>query len=139
MGKKRNRYNGRNQLVKKKFRKTEEWRQFRQDKIYEQNHLDYITGKRLLIGCNCHHLDMNVESYDDISDSSNFIALNRDTHEMIHELYKLYRNDPSVMDRIGYVLRKMLYLNDREVFDSLESEQDIIKAPTPKNKGMSVI
>lgn len=115
MGSKHTRYNGRNQLVKHKFRKTKEWKQFRQDKIYEQNHLDYITGKRLLIGCNCHHLNMKVDSYEDISDPSNFIAVNRDIHEMLHELYKLYRKDPSVMERIERVLRKMLVLNDPEM------------------------
>lgn len=100
-------------MVKKKFRKTEEWKQFKLDKIEEQNGLDYITGKRLKRGdVSCHHLDMNVENYEDISDGDKFIAVSRDTHELIHELYKMYRNDTEVLERIGYVLRKMKAIND---------------------------
>lgn len=95
---------------KAKFRQTKIWKEFRK-KIYDkQNGLDIITGKKLYKGWNLHHLDMSTENYDKL-DEENFVALNKQTHDCCHFLFRYYQKDKTILDRLKQVLDKMDELN----------------------------
>ena len=95
---------------KAKFRKSKEWKEFRK-KIYEkQNGKDYITGKKLYKMYNVHHLDMSAENYEKL-DEDNFIALNKQMHDVIHILFRYYKSDKTILSRLEQILEKMDELN----------------------------
>lgn len=95
---------------KAKFRKSKEWKEFRK-KIYDkQNGKDYVTGKKLYKMYNVHHLDMSIENYDKL-DEDNFIALNKQMHDVIHILFRYYKNDKTILSRLEQILEKMDELN----------------------------
>ena len=93
------------------FRKSDAWHAFKA-KCRLHTSTDFITKEPLSKTWNLHHLDLNVRHYDDISDMDHFMPLNKKTHEMVHELYKLYHKDRKVLDRLKQVLDKMEELTD---------------------------
>ena len=96
--------------IKAKFRKTKEWREFRKRIFDKQNGKDIITGKKLYKCYNVHHLDMSADNYDKLIEE-NFIAVNKATHEALHFLFRYYKNDKYILNRIKQVLEKMTELN----------------------------
>ena len=96
--------------VKAKFRKTKEWKEFREKIFNKQDGKDIITGKKLYKGYNLHHCDMSAENYDKLIEE-NFVAVNKQTHETIHTLFRYYQKDPTVLDRLKTVLDRMNELN----------------------------
>lgn len=95
---------------KSKFRQSKEWRAFRVKIAEKQDKKDIITGKPLRKGYNCHHLNMDADNYDKLIEE-NFIAVNKNTHETLHFLFRYYKNDKDVLDRIKQILDKMVELN----------------------------
>ena len=96
--------------VKAKFRQSKEWKEFRKRIFNKQDGKDIITGKKLYKGYNVHHLDMSEANYDKLIEE-NFVALNKQTHETIHTLFRYYQNDPAILDRLKTVLDIMKELN----------------------------
>lgn len=96
--------------AKAKFRQTKDWKTFRIKIAEKQDNKDIITGKPLRKGYNCHHLDMSAENYDQLTEE-NFIALNKQTHETLHFLFRYYQKDPTVLDRLKTILDRMNELN----------------------------
>ena len=96
--------------IKAKFRASKEWREFRKIMFYKQNGKDIITGKKLYKCYNVHHLDMSADNYDKLIEE-NFIAVNKNTHEALHFLFRYYKNDKDILNRIKQVLEKMTELN----------------------------
>ena len=96
--------------VKAKFRQSKEWKEFRKIIFDKQDGKDIITGKKLYKGYNVHHLDMSAENYDQLIEE-NFIAVNKQIHETIHTLFRYYRDDKDILNRIKQVLDKMIELN----------------------------
>lgn len=96
--------------IKAKFRQTKEWKEFRKRIFGKQDGKDIITGKKLYKGYSLHHLDMSVENYDQLIEE-NFIAVNKQTHEALHFLFRYYQKDQTVLDRLKTVLDKMNRLN----------------------------
>lgn len=76
----------------------------------KQDGKDIITGKKLYKGYAVHHLDMSADNYDKLIEE-NFIAVNKNTHETLHFLFRYYKNDKDVLDRIKQILDKMIELN----------------------------
>ena len=95
---------------KSKFRQTKEWKEFRIKIAEKQDKKDIITGKPLRKCYNCHHLDMSAENYDQLIEE-NFVALNKQTHEALHFLFRYYQKDPTILDRLKTVLDRMNELN----------------------------
>ena len=95
---------------KSKFRQSKEWKEFRKRIFDKQDGKDIITGKKLYKGYNVHHCDMSAENYGKLIEE-NFIAVNKNTHETLHFLFRYYKNDKDVLDRIKQVLDKMVELN----------------------------
>ena len=96
--------------VKAKFRQSKEWKEFRKRIFDKQDGKDIITGKKLYRGYNCHHLDMSSENYDKLIEE-NFVALNKNTHDALHFLFRYYQKDPAILDRLKTFLDKMVELN----------------------------
>lgn len=100
--------------AKAKIRDTAEWKKLRIRIADRQMNKDFITGKPLRKGWQVHHLDMSFENYGNFNDDSHFIGINRSTHEVVHTLYRYYRNDKNYIVRIVQVLDEMLKLNEKE-------------------------
>lgn len=94
------------------FRKSDDWKKFKH-KCRLHTSKDYITKEPLVRDWNLHHLDMNIQRYNQISDMKRFMPLNPKTHTLIHDLFRLYKKDHKVLDRIKETLDKMEeYTND---------------------------
>lgn len=106
------------QKKKTKFRQSAKWKKFRHYKNVEQNGKCFVTGKKLLKMANLHHLDMDDSHYEDLSNPEHFVYVNKSIHEVIHTLWRYYKNDPSVMDRLLEVLERMAELNNAEVSEN---------------------
>ena len=113
--------------LKEKFRKSQEWKDFRSHMAILFNHRDYITGRRLVKGYNVHHLktDQEVENYCDISNEDNFIPLNSYCHKLLHYLFGYYKKDKTVINRLQEILDKMCLLSE-EKEDGINSSIDPI-------------
>ena len=97
---------------KELFRKKGSWRRWRAKLKAAWNHMDAITLKPLTKTWNLHHLDMRDKNYTKITDVSRFLPLNEDTHKFIHWLYRLWKKDKKVLDRIKLVMEKMEEMNN---------------------------
>lgn len=99
------------QKKKTKFRASAKWKKFRHFKNVEQKGLCYVTHKKLLKFANLHHLDLDENHYEDISNPENFVYVNKSIHEVIHTLWRYYKTDPEVLDRLKEVLDRMMEIN----------------------------
>ena len=98
-----------NEKRKRAFRNTKAWKSFRHEIISKQK-VDFITRKKLLSGCQVHHCDTRNENYKNLNEE-NFVALNSQTHKMVHWIWTYYQKDKGVIDRLKEVLDKMIELN----------------------------
>lgn len=92
---------------REKFRKSRTWLEFRA-KLRLKVTKDFITKDPLTKTWNLHHLDLRVQHYDKLEDENRFLPLNKKTHEMVHELFKVYKRDRQVLERLKKVLDLML-------------------------------
>lgn len=92
------------------FRRSKEWKDFRQHMSEAFGKRDYVTGRKLSKKFNLHHMRTNLteEAYCDISNESDFIPLNPYTHKFLHYLFPTYKKDPKVIDRMVELLNKMV-------------------------------
>jgi hypothetical protein len=100
-----------NTKEKAKFRKTKEWKEFREYMKAKYNSKDPITGDKLRKNWNLHHMDLNSDNYT-ILDENNFLPLNKGTHELLHRLYTFCTKKERV-DNITSYLKKMRELNKK--------------------------
>ena len=96
--------------IKAKFRQTKEWKEFRKRIFDKQDGKDVITGKKLYKCYNVHHCDMSEANYNKLIEE-NFVALNKQTHEVLHFLFRYYQKDNTILDRFKTVLDRMNELN----------------------------
>ena len=102
------------QKAKRNFRASKKWRSFRHKINVKQNGLCYITHKKLYKSANLHHIDLNEEHYEDISNENNFVFLNKSMHDVVHALWRYYKTDKLVLKRLEEVLEMMLLTNNNE-------------------------
>lgn len=93
------------QRKKQKFRKSSKWTNFRKY-LKNKQKTDFITKKPLLKGAQCHHLDMSEKNYE-VLDEEKFVMLNRNMHKIVHELFRYYPKDHSILDRLKEILDEM--------------------------------
>lgn len=98
-----------NTKEKAKFRKTKEWKEFREYMKAKYDNRDAITGDKLRKNWNLHHMDLNSNNYT-ILDENNFIPLNRGTHELLHRLYIWTAKKERTINMFNYI-EKMRKLN----------------------------
>lgn len=109
-----------NEAQKKKasFRNSAKWKKFKHFKNVEQGGVCFITHKKLLKGANLHHLDLDENHYTDLSNPNNFVYLNKSLHDVIHTIWRYYKSDPEVLDRIKEVLDRMVEINSNPSFEN---------------------
>lgn len=101
------------QSWKTKFRASSIWKKWRHRIFVKDKGIDYITGKKLYAGCNCHHMDLREENYKNLEDENRFIMLNKKSHEFIHWLFTYWTKDKDIINRITNLLQEMeTYSND---------------------------
>jgi len=100
------------QKKKKNLRQSKKWKTLRHNKNVEQKGIDPITRKKLIKGCNLHHLDQREANYENIDDPSRFVLLNKYTHDILHFLARYYEKDPDILERFRYMLDKMIELSN---------------------------
>lgn len=101
-----------NQKKKTKFRASRKWKDFRHKMNVKQKGLDPITNSKLRKGANLHHCDLNEDHYEDLSNEDNFIFVNHNTHQWIHEIYRYFVKDEEIIERLKNVLIKMKEINE---------------------------
>lgn len=103
------------QKNKTKFRASKKWKEFRDKKRKEQK-VDPITGAKLTRMANLHHLDLNEEHYEDLSDESHFVFLNQAMHKTVHALF--LKSKPREWRKrvlaLIKILKEMENINSRE-------------------------
>ena len=99
------------QKEKRNFRNSKVWKLFRHTKFVEQKGLCFITQKKLPKGATLHHMDLDESHYKDLSHPENFVYLCKSMHEVIHTIWRYYKTDPTVIDRIIEILEMMKKLN----------------------------
>jgi lantibiotic modifying enzyme len=90
------------QKEKRNFRASKVWKAFRKQKMNEQKSIDPITKKKLRKFWNLHHrhVTADTDEYQDISNPEHYVCLNSATHDALHWLYRYWKDDPEIIDRI---------------------------------------
>lgn len=94
------------QKKKRNFRASKKWKTFRHSISVKQKGIDPITLSKLYKGCNLHHRNLSEEEYENIDNEDDFVMLNHQTHEMLHWLYRYWKKDSSILNRIEDELNK---------------------------------
>lgn len=82
-----------------------------------------LTLRPLLKGFSLHHMKMDEEFYEDISDENNFKCLNKKSHEVVHFLYRYYINDEDIIKRLEYILKDMKRVNSSRSAVKIKEEE----------------
>ena len=98
--------------MKKQFRQTKEWKEFRA-KMKERK-VDALTLSKLRKGWALHHLDLDALHYKDLSEHK-FECLNNKSHDLVHFMYNYYKKDRSVLERLKNILDKMVEFNNEDI------------------------
>jgi hypothetical protein len=98
-------------IIKKDFLQSLAWKRWRYTLVDYYENKDCITNKPLRKGFNVHHLDCRSEHYT-ILKEERFRPLNKDTHDCVHFLYRYYKKDPFIIDRLREVLDLMVKYNE---------------------------
>lgn len=96
---------------KRAFRGSKKWKTFRHNMVVECDSKDVVTGKKLIKGFECHHMDLDADNYENLDNKDNFVCLNKQTHKMVHFLYTYYKKDKNIVKRLVEVLDKMVEIN----------------------------
>lgn len=111
------------QNSKSKFRNTSKWKKFRKS-LKEKRKIDEVTLRPLYKGWNLHHMILDPKKYEDLTNEDNFATLNSNTHDIIHFLFNYYKNDPTILDRIEYILEEMKVKNERYLLEESKKKKD---------------
>lgn len=99
--------------MKRKFRASKAWKDFRHSINVEQKGVDPITGCKLSKSFNCHHRIQDKEQYTNIEDKSHYVGLNKETHDVVHFILRYVKKygDLRVLDNLYEEIRKEIELN----------------------------
>ena len=82
-----------------------------------------LTLRPLLKSWNLHHMKMDEDSYENISNENNFKCLNKKSHEVIHFLFRYYVNDEDIIKRLEYILKEMKRVNSSHSAVKIKEEE----------------
>ena len=100
------------QRMKRNFRNTKAFKEYKKKKAIECGKVDKITQKPLRKNFSFHHEDLREENYTVLND--NFLCCNNLTHKMIHWLWTYYKTDPQIVERLRAEMEKMAEINKEE-------------------------
>ena len=101
-----------NQKMKRNFRNSKAWKEFKHKKNVEQKGKDPITEKKLYKGADCHHMRLDPEFYTDLTDPSEYVLVNQKTHDALHWAYSYYKSDKGFLKRFKHYLDRMIEINE---------------------------
>lgn len=70
------------------FRHSAAWKSLKEQISHIQHNKCFVSGRPLTGKAALHHLDLDPEHYEDISDVARFVYLSADIHDAVHTLYK---------------------------------------------------
>ena len=70
---------------KNKFRRSNKWKNFRRE-LKRNQKFDPITGSKLTPTAVCHHLDLQPDNYEKVSEDRQ-VMLNPQSHDVLHYVY----------------------------------------------------
>lgn len=114
-----------NAEIKETVRKSKKWKEFRKELKQNQKY-DPVTGSRLVKRSVAHHLDLDVNNYDILSDDRQ-IMLNPQTHDIVHALYGSERvryNWKERVDRLIKLFERMDEFNGEYNEGKRDSKKD---------------
>lgn len=74
--------------------------------MLKQGSVDLITKKKLCKGFNVHHRCLSADEYENLENEEDFVCLNKITHQMLHDIYRYWKNDREFLARIEEELLK---------------------------------
>lgn len=89
-----------------KYRRTKAWKNWREYMMEVQNCKCYVTGSKLRKTSQLHHLD---PKHYDLLEQERFTFLLSSIHDAIHTIYRYYKKDKTVLERITEILEKMYF------------------------------
>lgn len=104
------------------FRTTHTWKDFRETFRYDGEKefkngkkkpikaKDPFTGNDLAKSFQLHHMDLDPKNYTELN-PEHFLGCNPNTHDLIHDIYTQYCKDPSSLDRLVDIIKKMYEIN----------------------------
>ena len=97
--------------VKAEFLRSLKWKLWRYYLVDYYENKDQLTLKPLRPRFNIHHLDMREENYQVLVEDR-FRPLNSESHDCVHFLYRYYKKDPFIIDRLRKILDLMVKYNE---------------------------
>lgn len=93
------------------FRSSSKWKSWR--KHLKARKVDELTQKPLRAGWQAHHLDLDIEHYTELREEV-FSTLNRNSHFIVHEMYRYYCKDKGIIERLRVILDRMCEINRKK-------------------------
>lgn len=87
------------------------WRFLKSRLLQAQNNRCFVSGRKLASRPTLHHLDIDPDHYDRLSDESNFICVSADVHDALHMLYRCPIGWRKAMENMASVFQRMDELN----------------------------
>ena len=75
------------QAAKTKFRRSSRWIKFRKHMKAKQDGKCFVTGAKLTRTANLHHICMDPDKYEDLTNEDNFVYLSLSSHRAVHWLW----------------------------------------------------
>ena len=91
-----------NEKRKNKFRSSKTWKDFR-DYLRKSQKTDPVTGSKLTRRATTHHLDLDINNYEKISEDRQ-VMLNPETHSVLHYFYGNEKNMHDWRSRIDKIV-----------------------------------
>lgn len=114
--------------IKERVRNSKKWKEFRKE-LKQNQKTDPVTGSRLVKRSVAHHLDLDVNNYDILSDDRQ-VMLNPQTHDIVHALYGSERvryNWQERVDRLIALFERMDEFNGEYNEGKKDAKQDEAK------------
>lgn len=93
------------------FRGSVAWKALKGQVAHLQNNKCFVSGRPLTSRANLHHLDLDPEHYEQLSDESHFVYLSSDIHDALHTLYRCPVGWRKALDNMAAVMQRMDELN----------------------------
>ena len=93
------------------FRHSAAWKSLKEQISHIQQNKCFVSGRPLTGKAALHHLDLDPDHYEDISDAARFVYLSADIHDAVHTLYKCPVGWKKALETLAGVLQRMDELN----------------------------
>ena len=93
------------------FRGSVVWKSFKDQMARMQDNKCAISGRPLSKRAALHHLDLNLDNYEQLDDTTHFAYLSADIHDAVHTLYKCPVGWKKALENLAGLLQRMDEIN----------------------------